>query len=577
MNIREKIDSEWAETLEFNKQFNLDHEKYTDDVVRDLEFVKVPFFPLRLNPYIFSRFNSIFSTLINGGNGNSIEIIYNEVNQEILDIKLIKTDNDGNILEFIHNPLPKLDMKYSMINDSENLFRILKKEILALHFTEIGFVKIIDSIYLESILDLLEKEKEKKENDHLICLFERAQIFFNFLKKKKIRFYPDQTFFTFFEKFMATYGNPQNFFSIIKSYFINGKLSVTLKNENWYNTFISDEETAGEIFNISAKTPFDLGSIDIEDLYKWEKLLKKIHDKYNTDHNIKLNYLLDLDWISELLNDIIESEIPFNENRIKFIFQKLLFGIKSIELTWDVYPKPLVYNDAIRFFLRILGFHINPRKISYWSLPDLVSFFFKNNFGSNYKMLVLIKDEMNTNSGGSSSDRNEESGKIEKIKGFIINISDSKLYKINTIDMEEIKQIQDLLILDSEKTVDDDLVEHDQIKEISNFKNRWKEITTFKSNIHEIHKKFSSKYGFLTEIIYIDNKLLKELFQFFLFDANSKNPFKMFKFIRILNRLKKTEFFYCFPEFPFFKYFKKMGSIRLIRQISPILFDLKEF
>ena len=112
MSFREKIESEWIEILEFNKKFNDNHEKYTDDVISKLEFVKIPFFPLKLNPYVFYKFNSIFSTLINGGNGNSIEIIYNAVNEEILDITLIKTDDNGNILEFINNPLPKLNLKY---------------------------------------------------------------------------------------------------------------------------------------------------------------------------------------------------------------------------------------------------------------------------------------------------------------------------------------------------------------------------------------------------------------------------------------------------------------------------------
>jgi hypothetical protein len=462
-----------------------------------------------------------------------------------------------------------------MIEDTEKLFQILKKEILTLHFTEIGLIKIIDSRYLESIFEL--SEKERKENDHLICLSERTNIFFNFLKKKQIRFYPDQTFFTFFEKFMASYGNPQNFFSILEHYFINGKLSVTLKGESWCNSFILGKGNAREIFKISAQSPFDLGSIDSEDLYRWEKLLKKMHDKYKTQHNINLNYLLDLNWISEFLSEIIESGIPLNENRIKFIFQKLLFGIKSIESIWDVHPKPLVYNDGIRFLLRMFGIHINPRKISYWSLPDLISFFFKKNFGSNYKMLVLIKDEIKANSDGSASDRNDKTEKSKFINGFLIHISDSKLYKLNSIDTEDIEQIQKMLILESKKNKKNDLDGPYQIKETPNYKEKWSKITAFKSIIHKTHRDLSSKYGFLTEIVYIDKTVLKELFQFFLFDVNSKNPLKMFKFIRILNRLKKTEFFYCFPEFPLFKYFKKMGSIRLIRQISPILFDLKEF
>ena len=64
MSFREKIESEWIEILEFNKKFNVNHEKYTDDVISKLEFVKIPFFPLKLNPYVFYKFNSIFSTII---------------------------------------------------------------------------------------------------------------------------------------------------------------------------------------------------------------------------------------------------------------------------------------------------------------------------------------------------------------------------------------------------------------------------------------------------------------------------------------------------------------------------------
>ena len=74
---------------------------------------------------------------------------------------------------------------------------------------------------------------------------------------------------------------------------------------------------------------------------------------------------LNLKSVVNFFLDIIEYEIPIGKKELKLIVQKLLYGIRSIELEWSISPKPKLYNVLKRWLLRLMGFNLNLRKLSH--------------------------------------------------------------------------------------------------------------------------------------------------------------------------------------------------------------------
>jgi hypothetical protein len=94
------------------------------------------------------------------------------------------------------------------------------------------------------------------------------------------------------------------------------------------------------------------------------------------------------------------------------------------------------------------------------------------------------------------------------------------------------------------------------------------------TNLESLRLKISNQYGFISNLLILDKKLLQNLIQEFIF-GHSKLSLR--SKLKTLKMLKIQRFFYMFPEIPLYKLIQKKKTLSLIKLILPILIDKHEF
>jgi hypothetical protein len=275
--------------------------------------------------------------------------------------------------------------------------------------------------------------------------------------------------------------------------------------------------------------PDELG-IDVDELHE-NQILEIVKERLQTENA----YLINQSDIISLLTDIINLPVKIRLEDLLLFLQKVLFAYRSYEKHWYVRPKPIIYNNLLRFLLRIFGFNLNLKKLSHWAIPDLISNLFESWFGLNSKVLLIISDIQRY-----KKLKFNNINYLEKVSDYILlfEIENKTLVKTNRINKEE-------LFTDGE------------IK-----------------SLESIRKKLSEKHGFLSSIIIIDKFLLQNLIKHFIFIHSEYAPLSK---IRTLKMLKKQKLFYIFPEIPLYKLIQKKGTVALLKLILPIIVDKHEF
>ncbi|MHA2181227.1 MAG: hypothetical protein ACXAAH_07370, partial [Promethearchaeota archaeon] len=261
------------------------------------------------------------------------------------------------------------------------------------------------------------------------------------------------------------------------------------------------------------------------------EILRLVQQQLKTD---KVYYLNQIDIIL-LLTELINFPVKAKEENLSLLFQKILFGYRSFENHWYIKPTPIVYNNLLRFLIRLFGFNLNLRKISYWSVPEIIFNIIRNNLGLNSKILIIISDITNFKKLNFSNFTYLE--KTAKYM-FILEFENKTLVHLHSVQKEDLIMEEGFESLES------------------------------------IRLKFSDKYGYLSNIIILDKLLLQNLVDNFMFEHSKIAPRLK---IRTLKMFKKSRFFYMFPELPPFKLIKKKGIIPLIKLLLPILIDKHEF
>ena len=130
--------------------------------------------------------------------------------------------------------------------------------------------------------------------------------------------------------------------------------------------------------------PEDLG-INIEGLHENE-ILELVRTRLQTTQS----YFIYQNNVVSLLSEIFNLPVNIKKESMQLLFQKILFGYRSFEKHWFLKPKPVIYNNLLRFLIRIFGFNVNLRKLSHWAIPEFFSNLFDSWFGLNSKILFII-------------------------------------------------------------------------------------------------------------------------------------------------------------------------------------------
>lgn len=573
----------WESILEFNKKYLTEAESLDEGKIKSLNDTNTPLLPIKMNPYLFNRLFGIFSSIFIGENGNFIEITLDKSTDSITGITLIKSDISKNFIDFIENPIPELKIHPIYFKDIDKLFIEIKTAVFNKFKIDIGSVRIIDTRLFDLIKQLIEIDLEKTDFERVFKLC--INILFDLVQYDYISIYPRLQLLQFAKDLLITYPNFREILldlCSIKNILPKGTISITLCGDVWYSTLVLNYD-GDKILNIQVMPPFEFGKLDKNSLYAKISLIKKIGKYYSKKYNTQANYILDPIWLKEILTDLIESPIPFEEARQNLILQKILLAIKNVETTWDVYPKPIFYNDLFRYFLRTLGYHISPRKISYWVLPEMFSFFSKKFIGTSYKTLIIISKGIDSIDNFSKRDKwtiTHIKRLVQNSFGILISKNTTATEKIDYISGNELEQV-------IEQNNDEIYqLEQKMIKDISYLYPKFKlgkkiSYKNFEITLKACFSKFRTallqKYGIIDIVIFINQELIQKIITISEVENISKNPLKYIKNARALkNFINNAELFSIYPDLPLYQYIKQQG-FRFSKEIMPLMFDCTEF
>ncbi len=490
--------------------------------------------------------------LFMNSNSNSIELIVDN-NQKISNCILHKSNKDGMYIEAIKievDKLPEFSTSFKNVNEIYNTLRVWVKKTYNI---DIGNVRIIPLDMIKDFGSIHEKYFKKGVNNSILKMIgEYLDITVKNRKQQQLLCYPPSPFIEFLNNFKEYFVN-FSYFDIMKafrSYLPKFKMTVTFKlKEN--SAFLS------YFINIS-QSRISLEFIPIPDYIFTKNTSNEIEDKIlkflKKDCNTKMNLIFELEDITELIFEVIQSQIPFQKDRFILIEEKFLDFYRNIGISWDMDPKPYIYNNNLRFWVYFLGFYINPRKLSFWSIPTLFQSFLSMYFNLNGDFLFIT---------GNKFPNLTVSKKIDKINGFKVSMNGGMIKKIQHIDDSELQNILE--------TIKNEFLGN------SKGDNNKKSISTRSSILSHIRTEFSDKISFISSVIWISDEMISKIVNILLIDFHNQNRFSGRKLVRILRLFRKNQHFSVFPENPLYKKVKKQNSHQLLKNISPIFTDLHEF
>ncbi|MGM0470120.1 MAG: hypothetical protein ACQERB_15075, partial [Promethearchaeati archaeon] len=350
------------------------------------EAVRIPLTSIKINPKLLnSLFGILYPKFINDQQ-NVVDIIISDDEEILEQIVLYETEEPGihKSYKILENDILKLK-KYPL-KETRAFFNKLQEEIFKKHRIRVSHMRVFKKKAIE-ILNLYVKDIEQRSlEDSLTNIFSiiekiiRNQLFFIFPKTNVINFFEeltqisDHNFLSNGFKFIKQILPPFNYAFLIRS----GKSSFILRIENKEKKS-SENKLDLQIF------PAELFNIDFSGDNEID-LLKSLYLQLKVD----FIFLFELKHILTLLSNIFELQHPIGLDKIKLLFQKFLFGLRSYETYWFKYPKPISYNPILRYFLKLLGFNIYLKKLSHWEIPEFLFSLFYNRLGLKNRILILF-------------------------------------------------------------------------------------------------------------------------------------------------------------------------------------------
>ena len=484
--------------------------------------------------------------LIMNSNSNSIELIVDD-NDRISNCTLHKSNKDGMYIEATKievDTLPNLSTNLKNVKEIYNIFRVWVKKT---YIVDIGNIRIIPLAVINDFVSIHEKYfKNGVNNGFLKMIGEYFDVLVKNRNQQLLLCYPPSPVVDFLTKFYEYFEN-FSYYDLMKAfrrYLPKSKMTVTFRLKE-------DSAFLSYFINIS-QSRITFQFIPIPDYisskfrsYKTEEIILKFLKK---DCNIKLNLIFQLKDIKELIFELIQSQFPLQKDRLILIEEKFLNFYRNIGIPWDMSPKPYIYNNNIRFWIYFLGFYINPRKLSFWSIPTLLQSFFSMFFNLSGDILFITSKKL---------PNLMKTQKIDKLYGFDVSMNDGVVEKIQYIHDNELQNII--------RAIRNKNLEHS------------KGDNNKKSILSQIRTEFSDKIRFASSIVWISDGMISKLFNILLIDFHQPNRFSGRKLVNILRLFRKNQNFSVFPENPLYKRIKKQNSLQFLKSLTPIFTDLHEF
>jgi len=527
MSLNKIFKENWLKILDFNAKI-----KEKKDFDKSQIKVRIPITPLEIDlSLLYKLVSHIYPDFVNDKQ-NVLDIIISNDQKKIEKSYLHLTYKNGN-----HYQVKKIDQNNEFLKDQDlnNLGEIFNKFQNNLREKE-GITISGIRIYTEKAID---KINSLTSNINIVdlktYLINLCHTFYNLINKNMLYIYPEPSFMTFLKhlvKFLNFIDSSKIFISIYEL-FPEFNSGILFTQENLHFLVLIKKSTSNNKKNeksIKDRSKINIKLLDLEGIdYDFNTInqktfLKKLLKKFK----IKSIYHFNFQQFLYYLNDLIESDIPFEQGRFSFLLQKLLYAYKSYEINWYSYPRPIIYNFFIKFFSRLVGYNVNLKKLSYWAIPELIINVQNSILGLLNKIIIIITDF--------KSIKIDKSKKQESLKETL-----SNAYLIITFN-GKLKNIQ---LLNKS-----DVISENQNNSLKNIRNET-----------------SSRFGYISSVISIDKSLIKLIIQNFLLNQHRFNPFSN---LITLRKFRNPRYFNLYPN-------RKILQNLRIRTLLPILIDKFEF
>ncbi|MFX1377251.1 MAG: hypothetical protein ACFFA0_15720 [Promethearchaeota archaeon] len=525
--FNKKFQENWLKIINYNSKVDLgDKFKLVDDKVR------IPLTPIELNPYLlYYLFEILYPKFINSQQ-NVLDVIISDDGKNVIKSYLYETKKAGihESIEIIPHNIIKVHKKD--FDDIERFYNRVLGDLIKKKGVKVSSIRIFKEKAIKYLNQHCIDIEDIPFDVFLVKFFDLVQ---NLVKQDLLVVYPEPKIFRFLKDTFNSLNGYQvsSLFKIIYPLLPEFNIAFLFGSNDlifilhFQKIFVSKSQTP--YLRLKLMLPKELDII-VDELNENE-ILELVRERLQTE---KAYFIYQRDVIS-LLTELINLPVRIRGEYLMLFIQKILFAYRNFEKHWFLRPKPVIYNNLLRFLLRLFGFNLNLRKFSHWAIPDLTSSLFESWFGLNTKILVIISDIEKSKKLDFDS-----FNYLKKVSDSILlfEIENKTLIKINSITKEE-------------------LFSNGEIKGLE----------TIRNNI-------SQKYGFLSSIIIIDKLLLQNLVKNLFFEHSKYSPLSK---LRTLKMLKRQKYFYIFPEFPVFKLIKIEGRFTLLKLFLPIFIDKHEF
>ncbi|MFX1600927.1 MAG: hypothetical protein ACFFB6_10055 [Promethearchaeota archaeon] len=525
--INKKFKDNWTKILKFNS---------TRDILEDSEknkaYVRLPLSPITINANLLYQFFELLYPKFINDQQNILDVIISDIDKknEILGLYLYKTKKAG-IYETIETlPDNLIRIKSIEFEKLDEIFNNVQNAIIKEKNIRISSIHI----FRKEAIDLINKHCEKIEEISIHEFLERSMdLIEKIINQDLVLIYPEPIIIKFFRNSITLLNkiHLKSLFTFIERVIPEFNLSLLIDG-NGIKLILSLQKKLSKSgkshLAIRFLTPeelrINLSNSNIKDN------LRLIQKKLKTENT----YYIKQNDIISFVSDFIELAIPLKKDNVQFLLQKFLFGYRSFENNWNIVPRPRIYNNLVRFTIRLFGFNVNLRKLSHWAIPEVIFNYIDFYIGLNSRILLILTDITKTKNVKFSS---KIFFKSTYKFSLLLEFEQSTLKKIISINNEEL------------------------------FSGKYNSLNSIKEKIRE-------KFGSPSAVIVLDEFLLQSIIKNFIF-RHTKLAF--FPRLKTLKMLKNEMYLTIHPEFPPYRLIKKKKTISLIKLVLPILIDKHEF
>ena len=525
--INKDFRENWLKILKYNSDVDLgDKLKIVD------KKVNIPFTPIGIEPHVLYYLFELLYPIFISNQQNIVDAVISDDENQMLSLFLYKTKKAG-IHEVVEKlPIDLIKFKKKHLTSVETIYERITEKLLKKKNLRVSSIRLIKE---SAIKFINEYHADLSELPIAILIRNALDVMQKIFEENLFSIYPEPKILKNIKEFILFF-NPiklKEIFQLIYNFLPEFNLSFILGSERLMIILCLQKKVlssqAEPYLDIKIVSPNELG-INLTELSKTEML----NTVRNLVHSEKVYYLEQTDMIS-FLTEIFPLSVNLRDENIQLFLQKILFIYRSYNTRWEMSPKPIGYNNLLRFLLRILGFNLNLRKLSHWAIPDFFSNVVGKNFGLKFKLILILTNERHF-----------------------------KNLKISQSDYLE-KTIQSILLIE---------VENKSITKISSLKKEEIIINDASNSLKSMWLKSSKKNGFISSIIILDIYLIESLVRNFLFDHYR---FGLFSKLKILKMIKNKKYFSMFPELPIYKMIQTKGVFSLLKLLLPIFIDKHEF